>query len=51
MKKTNFLGSVRVYEGSTMRLIYGFWEWHEELNGWMCNDELYGNNEICEQLK
>ena len=50
MKKTSFLGSVRVYTESSTRLVYGFWEWREELNGWMCNGELYGNNEICERI-
>ena len=32
--------------GEYTRLVYGFWEWHEELNGWLCNGELYGNNEV-----
>lgn len=50
MKKVNFLGTVRIYEGGSSRLIYGFWEWHEELNGWMCNGVLYGNNEIIDKL-
>ena len=54
MKKTSFLGSVRVYytteSTASTRIIYGFWEWHEELNGWLCNGEIYGNNEICERI-
>lgn len=49
LKKRNFLGTVIVYEGESYRFVYGFWEWHEELNGWLCNGELYGNNQ-CELI-
>lgn len=46
MRKTSFLGTVRIYDGKDTRLVYGYWEWHEELNGWMCSGELYGNNQV-----
>lgn len=49
MKKTDFLGSVRVYEGNATRLIYGFWEWHEEMNAWMCYDSMFADN-LCERI-
>lgn len=47
MKKTSFKGTVRIYEGETTRLVYGYWVWQEERNCWICNGVEYGNNQ-CE---
>ena len=47
MKRESFLGSVRVYEGGTTSLIYGYWE--NFGSWWRCNGVWYRDDD-CELL-
>lgn len=50
MKKSNFKGTVRVYEGAFSRLIYGYWEWQEDRNCWICNGFTEYEDKDCERV-